>query len=310
MTSERAEANMTRAPSLARSAIAPVLGQRVPLRGPARLLHRSYAKTDGRPTDNIRRLTSKLGDTFDVDLSSLLEWHIWAFGTFEGHFAELFGYLVRPGDRCIDVGANVGVHTVRLAKLVGQRGEVIAIEPDAELVRRASNNILLNHLENVRLFQAAACDRAGGSVLLYRPGDQDPNRARSSMLPHSYLTGSAQQVRTVSIDGINSEPVVLIKIDVEGCESGVVSGAARTIDAYAPSIVFEYAPDLLPDESQSPFGRLQDSGYELFQIRQKRNIVTGRGGLELRRLRALPEKGCDILAVAGAMTGRLNCPIR
>jgi hypothetical protein len=60
-----------------------------------------------------------LGDSFDVDLSSLLEWHIWAFGTFEEHFAELLGHLVGPGDRCIDVGANIGVHMVRLARLVG-----------------------------------------------------------------------------------------------------------------------------------------------------------------------------------------------
>src|SRR5947209_6854839 len=101
--------------SLATSPIAPILGQRIPLRGPARLLYRSYAKAPGRLRSTPRRLTTTTGDEFDVDLASFLEWQLWAFGSYEAHFAVLFRNLVQPGDRCIDVGANVGVHTVRLA---------------------------------------------------------------------------------------------------------------------------------------------------------------------------------------------------
>ena len=89
-------------------------------------------------------MTTAAGDVFEADLSSTLEWQLWAFGGFEKHFAELFGYLVRPGERCVDVGANVGVHTVRLARLVGAEGEVIAIEPDPDVVRRTNRNIALN----------------------------------------------------------------------------------------------------------------------------------------------------------------------
>ena len=121
--------------SLAKSPLAPVLGQRVPLRGPARMLFSSYARTRYQPQKSVTRVTTAAGDIFDADLSSTLEWQLWAFGGYEKHFAELFGYLVRPGDRCVDVGANVGVHTVRLARLVGGDGEVIAIEPDPDVVR-------------------------------------------------------------------------------------------------------------------------------------------------------------------------------
>ena len=116
--------------TLAKSPIAPVLGKRVPLRGPARLLFSSYARTRYQPHRSVSRVITEVGDVFDADLSSTLEWQLWAFGRYEPHFAELFRLLVRPGDRCVDVGANVGVHTVRLAKLAGQDGEVIAIEPD------------------------------------------------------------------------------------------------------------------------------------------------------------------------------------
>ena len=94
---------------------------------------------------------------------------VWAFGSYEEHFAELFRCLVSPDDRCVDVGANVGVHTVRLAKLVGSRGEVIALEPDEEVAHRAHRNIMLNQLSNVHVINAAASDEAGGEVQLYRP---------------------------------------------------------------------------------------------------------------------------------------------
>jgi hypothetical protein len=85
--------------SIAKSPLAPVLGQRVPLRGPARMLFSSYARTSYRPQESVTRVTTAAGDTFDADLSSRLEWQLWAFGSYEKHFAELFGYLVRPGGR-------------------------------------------------------------------------------------------------------------------------------------------------------------------------------------------------------------------
>ena len=187
-------------PSLAKSPLAPILGQRVPLRGPARMLFRSYARTRYQPGVCVERLTTKFGDLFDADLSSFLEWQLWAFGCYEEHFAELFRYLVSPGDRCVDVGANVGVHTIRLAKLVGSRGEVIALEPDEEVAHRAHRNIMLNQLYNVHVINAAASDEVAGEVKLYRPDARDTNRARASLLRHPYLTGSVTTVPIVTIE--------------------------------------------------------------------------------------------------------------
>jgi hypothetical protein len=59
--------------SLAKSPLAPVLGQRVPLREPARMLFNSYARTRYQPQESVTRVTSAVGGTFDADLSSTLE---------------------------------------------------------------------------------------------------------------------------------------------------------------------------------------------------------------------------------------------
>jgi FkbM family methyltransferase len=293
--------------SLAKSPLAPVLGQRVPLRGPARLLFSSYAKTRYQPQESVTRVTTVTGDTFDADLSSTLEWQLWAFGGYEQHFAELFGYLVRPGDRCVDVGANVGVHTVRLARLVGADGEVIAIEADPDVVARASRNIALNGLVNVRIISAAASERAG-ETRLYRPSPWDTNRARASLIHHPYLTGVKTTVPVVTVDDICSgAPVALIKIDVEGLEALVVRGAAETIGRYAPAVIFDYAPALLEDAvAPTPFGCLADVGYLMFRVRPARHGITGRVRLALDRLHERPAVGGDFLAISPQAATRLR----
>jgi FkbM family methyltransferase len=293
-------------PSIAKSRLAPVLGQRVPLRGPARLLFSSYARTRYQPDDSVVRVTTAVGDVFDADLSSTLEWQLWAFGGYERHFAELFSLLVRAGDRCVDVGANVGVHTVRLAKLVGQDGEVIAIEPNPEVMQRAQRNAVLNGLTNVRVVNAAADDRAG-EMRLYRPSPWDTNRARASLLHHPYLTGATTTVPAVTVDDISAgERVALIKIDVEGHESAVVLGAAKTIARNAPSIIFEYAPELLDEDTESPFGWLAEQGYAMFAVRAARHAVTGRVRLALDRVRDRTPEGGDFLAISPANAASIS----
>lgn len=297
-------------PSLATSAVAPILGRRIPIPGLPRLLYRSYAKASGQPGETVRHLTSALGDVFDVDLSSFLEWQLWAFGSYEDHLAELFRYLVRPADRCIDVGANIGIHTIRLAKLAGTGGEVIAIEADEQLALRNSSNTSLNGLENVSIIRAAAAEIGGESRVLYRPATQDPNKGRASLTHHAYLTGSQQLVSTVRLDDVNNDPVTLIKIDVEGHEAAVIAGAEKTIEAYSPSIIFEYDPELINDIRPNHFQRLRDHEYSLFQFGRSRIRFSGKGCLDLRLLSALPDGHADVLAIANAQIGKVQSLVR
>jgi FkbM family methyltransferase len=174
-------------------------------------------------------------------------------------------------------------------------------------VRRTRRNVTLNGLPNVRIISAAASDEPG-ELRLYRPGARDTNRARASLMHHPYLTGATATVPVVTLDAVcDGAPVALIKIDVEGHEAAVVRGAADTISRHAPSIVFEYAPELLDDVvAQTPFDWLAERGYELFRVRCARHPLTGRGRLVLEPLPALPAVGGDLLAVAGAAAARVR----
>jgi FkbM family methyltransferase len=72
------------------------------------------------------------------------------------HEAEISLLMLRaihPGDFVVDVGANVGVFTVLMAKLVGPNGLVLAVEPDAYNLKMLRNNIRINNLNNVRVIE-------------------------------------------------------------------------------------------------------------------------------------------------------------
>src|SRR4029077_19152386 len=74
---------------------------------------------------------------------------------------ELFQRVVHPGDLVVEVGANIGAHTVELARLVGSDGEVHAFEPQRIVFQTLCANVALNQLTNVRTLQAAVGAQCG-----------------------------------------------------------------------------------------------------------------------------------------------------
>ncbi|HEY0707108.1 MAG TPA: FkbM family methyltransferase, partial [Polyangia bacterium] len=74
---------------------------------------------------------------------------------------DLLGVLLKPGDIAIDVGANIGTHTIFFGQRVGPQGRVFAFEPQGMAFRWLAANVALNHLDNVVLFPMAAGRQAG-----------------------------------------------------------------------------------------------------------------------------------------------------
>jgi hypothetical protein len=113
-------------------------------------------------------------------------------------------------------------------------------------------------------------------------------------------------VPVVTVDEVSDGPVTLIKIDVEGHEAAVVRGAAKIIERDVPTVLFEYAPQLLDDASRTPFGWLKEQGYEMFRADCARNRVTGRGRLVLEPVSRPPAVRTDILALPSSRRPQLR----
>lgn len=135
-----------------------------------------------------------------------------------------------PGTVIIDVGANIGNHTVFSAAILG--AEVVAIEPFAANYDVLRINIAANGLEQRVRTHAVA--------LGARPGLGCATIGDTRNLGTVQVRAGVGAVRIVTLDSIAEDrPVGVIKIDVEGGEAGVLQGAAATLARWLPDIMVE-----------------------------------------------------------------------
>jgi FkbM family methyltransferase len=146
--------------------------------------------------------------------------------------------LVHPGMSVVDVGANIGVYTRFLAKLVGQGGHVVAFEPEPKNFSRLVKNV--GTFSNVLTVGAAVSDHPGEIPLFY-----------SEHLNVDHQTYDNGEERTqvlvpaLTLDGFfeAGKQIDFVKIDVQGFEYHVLKGARRVLqDSVNVVVLMEYWP--------------------------------------------------------------------
>jgi len=202
----------------------------------------------------------------------------------------LRGFL-RPGDTVVDVGANVGNHTMAFAAAVGDSGHVLAFEPQRYCYLCLCANIALNSLVHfVEPFQLAVGAEVGViDVPILNPLGQMTNFGGVSLTDKH--TSPTEKANCVTIDSLNLSALTLLKIDVEGMEPAVLRGAAQTINRFRPVIWSECLKDRgTKDELLAIFAELNYRAWwcatELFcqqNIRQCRhNLFTFPDGQKMQ----------------------------
>ena len=150
--------------------------------------------------------------------------------------------LLAPGDCAIEVGANIGAHSVGLAKHLGAEGRLVAVEAQPAIFRVLSANVVLNALTNVVLHQCGCADRHGTMVApeIDYTAAQLHNSGGVSLL----AAGAGAVVPVLPLDELAGAAVAerrlrLIKIDVEGMEREVLQGAQNLIARHRPLLYVE-----------------------------------------------------------------------
>lgn len=193
------------------------------------------------------RLAGDLGAAvFDCDLQDLIAREVCLTGYYEPPVTRLVQRLARPGGLVVDAGANWGYFSLLAASTVGERGKVIALEPDPRQFARLARNIEMNRFANVHALQLAAGSHEGTVTLAgYARGSENRGLSR---IAESTSDSCRFDVRSTTIDRLTAAAgrVDLVKIDVEGADMDVLSGMREGLRAarYA-SIVLELHPALL-----------------------------------------------------------------
>ena len=157
------------------------------------------------------------------------------YGEFSGEETILFDVIVQPGRTVLDVGANIGVHTIDLSRLAGPSGIVHAFEPQRLTYQTLCANIALNSRRNVFAHHAAVGEFNGTLLVPALNPDERHNYGGVSLLEQ--LPG--ERVPILTIDSLDLADCQFIKIDVEGMETEAVRGAAETIRKFRPVLYVE-----------------------------------------------------------------------
>ena len=159
-----------------------------------------------------------------------------ATGDYAADEKALLGELLSESDTVVDVGANIGNHTLFFSRCVGAEGRVLAFEPQRFLFQILCANALLGRHQNVWPYRLAVGDKQG-RVEVPVPNYERPNNFGGYSL--SFDTYK-EEGDIISLDAIAPPQCHLIKIDVEGMELQVLKGAVATIERTRPFLYFEY----------------------------------------------------------------------
>jgi FkbM family methyltransferase len=157
------------------------------------------------------------------------------YGEFSEDEMALFRQIVHHGATVVDVGANIGCHTVFFSRCVGADGCVLAFEPQRPLFHILCGNIALNGQLNVVSHQAALGRQSG--FLAVPPVDYAEEGNFGGMSLEAPQLG--EHVPVLMLDSLNLTRCDFIKIDVEGMEEEVLRGAAATLATHRPILYVE-----------------------------------------------------------------------
>jgi FkbM family methyltransferase len=196
-----------------------------------------------RPAFVVDAEPSKL--KFFVHHRDMLARHVAKYGHYEPDLTAWMAQHLRQSSRgiVVDVGANLGWHAIHAATQDTVE-TVVAFEPDAFNAWLLDRNLSLNRIDKV-IVNACAVGAECGVVRLFRYKGSNLGR-HSVVRDHGF---GARLVPMTDLDkaldglGLAGRRVLLMKIDVEGYEPAVISGAAKTL-ARTDAVLLEYSPDL------------------------------------------------------------------
>ena len=201
-------------------------------------------------------ITTRNGITYELDLNELIDSSIYFDGCFEPKTTAVIDKYVQQGMTILDIGANIGCHTLRLSRLVGNGGKVIAFEPMSFAFNKLQRNLELNNFSNVVAEKIALSDEDSGNqiVSFYSSWPLDSNSPNILHPIHGgrstrdtvYFMTLDSYIRRNQLDKID-----FIKLDVDGFEYKVIWGGVNTLKRFRPIMIVEFSRYTLKDFDDS-----------------------------------------------------------
>jgi len=195
---------------------------------------------------------------------------LWKLGLLEQFEYALIQKLCRPAMMVVDIGANIGFHTLQLAQAVGAEGQVWAFEPDPSNFKTLLLNLRANHASNVTAVDAAVGAKSE-MISLYQ---SNVHHGDHRIYPTRDVERNCISIQALALDEYFDafQKIDLIKMDIQGAEGLALSGMKNLL-ARNPnlSIFMEFWPAGIRQTGYSPLSlltELADRGYRVFEIKE------------------------------------------
>ncbi len=244
-----------------------------------------------------RRAVAALhGFRFDLDLGETIDLSLF-LGVYEPEVTAAIRRHARPGMIVLDIGANIGGHTLLLAGLVGAEGRVIAFEPTDYAFEKLKRNLALNDVPQVEPVKVALSDHRSGVQLV---------DFRSSWMTNGGRKDGVSSVRYERLDdwcrARRLGRIDLIKLDVDGNEFPLLEGGRDTISGSKPIFIMEAVGLHFDDDERNPYRFLERLGYHFHELRSGREMSVEALRALLPRNDAAMSVSLNILAIPGEKT--------
>jgi len=165
---------------------------------------------------------------------------------FENAEYNLAGSLVRPGMTILDIGSHKGFYSLLFSRLVGPNGRVLCFEPSRRERSRLNFHLRINSCRNVKVFDFALGEREANAQLYVVDGTE--TGLNSLRPPNESVKMHQEMVQIRSLDVVLNEERVrqvdFLKIDVEGAELAVFSGATTLLERVPRPIILAEVSDV------------------------------------------------------------------
>ena len=248
------------------------------------------------------------GLNWELDLSEGIDLAIFAFGSFERGTGRTLEKFVRPGTTVLDIGANIGAHTLNLGRLVGPTGKVYAFEPTSYAFRKLKRNLDLNPELAARVVAEQAqltCEnKLHREAEIYSSWKVIGNEPRHPK--HLGIAQSTDGASVITLDryfqNVNEPKIDFVKMDVDGFETDVLTGGIQTLRRDLPTICLELAPYALEERGSSLAelsAVLKNLGYTLMSLEGLTKLPDDSATLSKQ---ITDGSGINVLAVASTET--------
>jgi len=186
--------------------------------------------------------------------------------------------FIHPGNNVIDIGANYGVYTLTLAKLIGNKGHIYSFEPCTETRKFLESSMVTNNFKNITIDSRGLSDKKKEAIL-----SLSKNSETNSVTKNSNTEGEYEKIILSDLDSCKNfykwKNIDFIKIDAEGQESNIIKGGKEFFLKSSPLVQYEvkdkanYNLDLINE--------FKSIGYDTYRLIPGLDILTPWDDIEI-----------------------------